>query len=74
MELGTEEKNVKISGDKPIKFKGHWHEILELCFFHKSIVPRFMSHSLKYFRFRGDIRENISDFWVTIPGSQEKGS
>ena len=44
-------------------------------FLHESIVPIPLSNILKYFqkyfRFRGDIHENIFDFRVTIPGSQE---
>jgi len=43
--------------------------------FHKPIVPIPLSNILKYFRkffrFRGDIHENIFDFWETIPGSQK---
>jgi hypothetical protein len=39
------------------------HEIFGLCFFHKSIVPRPLSDTLKCFqillRIRGDIREYV---------------
>ena len=42
---------------------------------HKSTVPGPLSNILKYirkyFRFHRDIHENIFDFRVTIPGSQE---
>ena len=44
-------------------------------FLHESIVPIPLSNILeyfrKYFRFQGDILENIFDFWVTIPGCQK---
>jgi hypothetical protein len=43
----------------PLKKKSH--QIFDLWFFHKSIVPRPLSNTLKYFRIlfriRGDIRE-----------------
>ena len=42
-------------------------------FFHESIEPRpqiiIPKYFQKYFCFRGDIRENILDFQVTIPGN-----
>jgi hypothetical protein len=42
-------------------------------FFHESIEPRPQINIPKYFRkifrFRGDIRENILDLMVTIPGN-----
>jgi len=44
-------------------------------FLHESIVPRPLCNTPKYFWkifcFGGDIREYISDFRVTIPGSPE---
>ena len=42
-----------------IHLKRHKHEIFNI---------------LKYFRFHGDINENISDFRVTIPGNRENCS
>ena len=57
-----------------ITLKGHWHEILELQFFPESKEPRpqinIPKKYWKYFRFRGEIHENISVFHVTIPGSR----
>ena len=48
---------------------------LESGFLRESIIPSPLSNILnyfqKYFRFRGDILENIFDIGVTIPGSQE---
>jgi len=48
---------------------------LNAGFLHKSTVPGPQSNILKYFRkyfcFHRDIHENIFDFRVTIPGSQE---
>jgi len=45
-------------------------------FLHESIVPGPWIHRLKYFRkyfrFREDIRENILDFRVMIPGDCKK--
>ena len=43
-------------------------------FFYESIVPGPWINMLKYFRFRGDIHENILDLQVTIPGGCKKSS
>ena len=44
-------------------------------FLHKSTVPwpysNILKYFRKYFRFHRDILQNIFDFRVTIPGSQE---
>ncbi len=53
-------------------FKGVWHEIFDLSFFHESVSPGPLSNPLWSFRLFSKIRRDIRK-WMFISGVNDTG-